>query len=504
MEKTIKSLCSLFVAAVMVLCMVPSAMAAITEGIEIETVALVGSGAGFSGTDLKATMNDNWFLNQFDRKVLEYNSTASGLEANVSKMVKLTEIGDGLEFTLAEKATVKRLDLWIMSLGGIKDYRVLASDDGTNYDITVADATFPLYNGTTEATDANAVSSYYPIVFDAPVEAKSIKFVVDSFVNDDESVAYISEAKLYNTNEIDLGQNTDLQNVKLSSSSYLYGYSPYVSDYTAWGLRSGISNTISSSSENRYSSDGQMWPYGDNNGTLYYPSKSSSSTYLWWGTTFGNSKVKINKIGLDLEHRSEWSSSAKGVVTGFEVYVTDNHDNIIGTKIGDPTGENEVKESWTKIATISCNLTDGSDDILFELPEAKEAAAIFVKVTAFTETPMLRGVKMYSVANYELTSRLENEKLDGTAAPGETLTFSIDSENNNCPNAKVFFALYSNEILQNITVEPLVLSAVDNRTYSVNYTIPEDASGTLSVRAFYLDSVTLVPLINNPPTVSAD
>ena len=251
---------------------------------------------------------------------------------------------------------------------------------------------------------------------------------------------------------------------------------------------------------------GQMWPYYQNSTSpiLVAPVDQNdvSLSYFWWGTTFGHSKVKINKIGLDLVHAG---SKAKGTVTEFEVWVTQNHDNMIGTKINiDPTTKTEVVNGgWTKVATINCNLTTDNTDTLFEIPEAVEASAIFVKVTGFTGVPMLRGISMYSVANYELTSSLENAALTGTVAPGNTLTFSIDSENNNLPNAKVYFALYSDGIIETVTVKPLALSAVDNRTYSVNYTIPNDATGTLSVRAFYLDGSTLVPLINAPVSVSA-
>jgi len=440
MNKRFKSAISLLLTMVMLTGIAPfSIHAAVDQGIEIETVAPIGS-ASFEGEDLLAAMGDNWFLNQYDRKVLDDAGNTSTLSANLDKMIKLTEVGDGLEFTLVEKAIVKRLDLWIISLGGIEDYTVLVSEDGVNYDITVADAQFPLYNGSAVATDADAVSSYYPIVFDAPVEAKSIKFVVDSFA-DNSSTAYISEARLYDTNDINLGKNIALQGPKkLSNNNYLTGFSPYICEYSSYGKLSQSGTKVSSSDDFYYSKradtakwvPGQMWPYYQNSTSaiLVAPVNHSdaSLSYFWWGTTFGHSKVKINKIGLNLVHAG---SKAKGTVTEFEVWVTQNHDNMIGKKIAsDPTKTTEAVNSWAKVATINCNLTTDNTDTLFEIPEALEASAILVKITGFTGVPMLRGVSMYSKAEAELSgiSRATANVFD-TVITTDTSDNTVASEN---------------------------------------------------------------------------
>lgn len=406
------------------------------------------------------------------------NLTDKTPAANLDKVAKFTTANSGLEFAWLAEKTFKRLDLWILSFGGVKEYKIEALENGSW--TTVQEDEFLQYD--VALADTATRASYYPIVFDRPVTTKNIRFVIKSFY--DEKGAYISEAKLRETNDVNLG----VKNFYNLSSGGVRGVSPYLN---------GFANSESSATKN-YSgftnskNTGYAWPFYSSGSTrIYVEDDTTDEQGIWYSTTFDRSKVKVNKIGINL---------SSGSVSQFKVYVHTSCDK--GTFwTGNPPYLVE-HYGYTLVDTVDCNITSETD-VLFEIPKAYEACAILIQIPEgqFTEGTKIDSFDFYSVADYELTPELSDAAAvatDGLVA-GKDVTFSVFSCNNT-KDADVFFALYSGTQLIDIDKKDMPLSGV--KTHTAKYTIPADTTETdLSVKAYMWDGTTLVPLL--PSAVTA-
>jgi len=121
-----------------------------------------------------------------------------------------------------------------------------------------------------------------------------------------------------------------------------------------------------------------------------------------------------------------------------------------------------------------------------------------VKVTEYTEDLQLLPFNVYLKGEKSLPVVLENEKVTGNLAAGETLTYSVDVENQS-KGAKVFFAIYEDGKLACVSPVDINLVATDDAgkydNATATYTIPAGLGENLTCKAFLLDSLgKLIPL----------
>jgi len=429
----------------------------------------VGTTTGIfaEGTD-ESILTDKYYYVAYDYDLLKKNNPSVTIADNVNRFAKLEGENSGIKWSWSVKTTTKRLDMWLAGAGGIKDYEIQKSNNGTTWE-KVQSGEFA------QASDTYAY--YYPIVLDEPVTAKNLRIVAKSFYGDAKT-AYISETIVRDTNDINLGQDSLIG--KQADNVQYWSYSPYLVGFNA-------SDTTSGSCLNGYTYIYPVYSAGGSAGSV-----KADENGLWYATSFGSSKVKVNKFGVKV---------SAGTITKLEVYVA-NGTALHGTaKPTCPLEYSGTKNNYELVAVIDCNLTSASTE-LFEIPNAIAGNGILVKAVGTSDATISR-YQFYSVGDYELESVLAptNEKIEGTVAAGEKLTFSVFSRNYNAPNAKVYFALYEDNAITDITVVPCALSGV--KTQTATYTIPAGANGALKVIAYLWDGITLVPYIENPVVVTS-
>lgn len=497
MKKNLKTAFSLMVAALMIVGMVPSAMAAVNKGLTADSTALFGT-ANFAEGYNAGILTDDYYYVSYDTG--SYKGVV--LKDNLSKVAAFTAADSGIVWTWNNPVSVKRIDLWILDVGGVGDFEIQTSEDSSwNSPVTVASGNLDHYTGTTVLNEeAPALASYYPIVLQKEVRnVKNLRFVIKSFA-DSNNKAYISQAMVYDTNDINLGEHK-----LLSQSKTANGHSPYLRGYA---LSTTEKETVNSSNGSIYTAqaDGTMWPYWSSGDVINltpfavadnYPdaTKDKIDGNMWYGTSSYLSKIVINKIRLNvntgniLEFKI-WSTTGGGTEKS-----TNDPKYICRANKLQNVPLNQGKD-WKEIATVTCDITKNStiDERTFYIPQAEPSAHFFIQITKYglDKTPSIGSIDMYSVADYELPPYIDNVTL--VESEGK-VTFSAYSFNNNIPNAKVFFAFYSDELLKSVAVKDFALS--ENRDYSVPCEVPE-LTGTVTVRAFLLDAGTLVPLLPAP------
>lgn len=484
MKKTLKSLISLLTVAMMLLAFAPAGMAAPPATLDASaTATLFGEGASTTATvTVDALLTDEYF---YMAKDVGYAGV--GVSSNLDKVVAFTKVDSGIEWSF-DATLIKRLDIWMLNCGGIGDYQVTALVNGN--ETVVASGNLDKNDAAAVSTTDNSTASYYPIVFENGVETTKLKFIIKSFSEEDNQTAYISEAKVYNHN------NIDFSGEYYSSTSRLL--SPYLVGFQTGNRTSGT--YAQEASTYTAGNGGRIWS-GSGTGSSRYKLIDDGTNGIWYATGFNHSKVKVNKIGLTL---------SRGTIREFEVWVAeDNSEANFVENYHKTNGYVLTKYSnrgWRKLTTVKCNITPDTDDYTFAIPNAVEANSYMILATDFDEYvsgdettgTMIEYVNMYSVADNELPSEVYSQGISGTVDAGQTITLDMGTNNLTNANAKVFFALYSGTELKNVT--PVARPVEGSNFYTVDYQIPADAGDNLSVKAFVWDGTTLKPLLNTPAT----
>lgn len=104
------------------------------------------------------------------------------VKRNLDKVAKFTAVNSGILYANEIPAEVKRLDLWILNNGGIKEYRVEKSDNKKDWTsvkagefkkYTSAPVDDTIYNEDGSVNKkATTQASYYPVIFDEPVKRR--------------------------------------------------------------------------------------------------------------------------------------------------------------------------------------------------------------------------------------------------------------------------------------------------------------------------------------------
>ena len=445
--------------------------------------SLFGNGAAFGDGKDAGILTDNFYYVKHDCEKM----SDPDVKQNLAEVAKFTSTDSGIQYSneVPTTETVRRLDLWILNDGGIKDYHVAASDDGSGW-TTVKSGTFArghasytndtTYNGDGSVNKkADTFASYYPVIFDNPVNAAYVRFVIDSFY-DDTKGAYISQAILSDTNEINLAAYGKLPNNYSETNSW--AYSPYIV---------GFSGTCAPVSYDT----ARIWCHYSNGYQGYGMVKESGN--LYYATTFGDARVKVNRVGINL---------SAGSITQFEVWrgLDDTGRVMHYTNNAAPFDTNNMtKNQYERVAVVDCNITTAnSSSLLFDIPRAVEADAYMIKVTACSDNANISSFKFYSLADSELSPAYETPTFTGTVAPNEELTFNILSCNETNADAAVFFGLYDGSLLLNATINPLPISGGIGE-HIAHYTVPADAAGeNLTACAYFWNQTTLTPILGLP------
>lgn len=102
------------------------------------------------------------------------------------------------------------------------------------------------------------------------------------------------------------------------------------------------------------------------------------SDNFYYATTFGASKVKVNRVGIELQ---------AGTITQFEVWRGNSETgNVLYESTGIPSLDTyeKTKNQYKRIAVIDCNLTTESTE-LFDLPYGRGGGRLYVKMTGCSD-----------------------------------------------------------------------------------------------------------------------
>ena len=399
MNKKLNLILSILTATVMLLNIMPVAMAETTTGVLAPLSATITTFGTVEGN--VSVLTDDFFYSPYDAAT-KYSPTASkkqGAALNDTTkgdVVGFTSTDSGIKWAFSNETAVKRIDLWILTHGGIGEYTVTAKNDTEDLgEITTGNLT-PVYTHT-NATAGGVHATYYPIVFPSEVKATEVTLAIDSF-GTEANAAYISEARIYNTNEINLGEHG-----LFSSTGTDQGWSPYLERYAMSAKNSATTaTTVAYNSSNTR----EMWPY-TSSGVDYLRESGATSTFeggggrAWYATSLGSGKAKINKLTVNING---------GNITKVTVHSRENAPDTsyhrgIGTGAYYPMAADYP--AWTNVAEFSCNITKKSseDDRTFEIPNAIASADIFIEFEyASGSKAEIRSIDMYCVADSELTS----------------------------------------------------------------------------------------------------
>lgn len=435
MTKQLKSAFSILLTLAMLISVMPSekVSAASVFDAEISVFNADGTSTGIvdsSITDVKTQLlGDNWYYTHYEGVTNlgvtnETNGpTNTAVSQNLARVAKFSEVDSGIMFSWDEDVTVKRLDLWILNDGGIKDYEIQISSDGTDWEEPA------FISGTFDAPYSGKLSDhfmtlalYYPIVFENKVETQYLRFVIKSFIDEQNPVAYISEAVIRDTNDVNLSK-LDFY----TSSGGNRMNSPFMWGFTLSQNNENSTNVAVNSSTN----SGKIWPCWGSGSKLNVTADATDG--IWIANSFYRSKVKVNRVGFNI--------SGEGTVKEFEVWATPSGGQAA---IWSANPSLPSKSGlWTKIATIKCNVTkdtDADNGVLFDIPYPINANGYLIRIPVdkFEGTVALSSLVMQSVSDKEDLSDfaaaikliLENTKVNDDK-DNINLTSTFEYKNNN-------------------------------------------------------------------------
>jgi len=526
MKKSIKSLISILTIAMMLLALVPTAMAAqqsfsVTAPLNA-TISIFRNG---EDTEESTTiLTDGFYYSKGD----VYGSDGV-LASNTDKVISFNSANSGIKWSFDKITPVKRIDMWVLNTGAIDEYvietRNSNSEDwkivhtGTlamydEFDDTISTGTKANQYDAFYSDDASLQTwaSYYPIILPQNVSAKDIRFRIVSFptsINGTQiETAHISQTMIYDTNDI---------NLWYYNAAY---YSPYRTGYslsTAYQPTNKKTSLYKSDYRPTAGSYQAIKPFATlADTTLGVP--ESEIGRMWYATSFERSDIKINRIAVNV---------TAGTIKKVKIHVIeDNHINnflnhnstlnmipIYNTRFNPEETSNSgyIKlsgiQSWTEepVYTIDCNLTKNSTtaEKTIDIPQAIAASGIFIEFEYEEEenvTPTVSSIGLYSVADYELNPGITKSDLSGTVDAGETVTLNLATKELTNANAKVYFAVYSGDELK--AAQAVGCPFTGTATYSpIEYTIPATAGDNLTLKAFIWDGTTLKPLLATPVVV---
>jgi len=299
MKNRIKKALSLLLSFLMVLSVMPVVSLAATQ-IEDAIVTVFNADGSQDGIlDSTATadiLSDNWYYTHHEGTALGASEDTTAVANNLARVAKFTQADSGIAWSWADEVTVKRIDLWIHTEGGVKDYEIQTSEDGENWNDTVFQGSFDPHHEGTMYDRSMSLASYYPIVLNEAIQTKYIRFVIKSFIDSTET-AYIAEAKVYDTNMINFGEIGIFSSYK-ARSPYLWGF-----------LLSGHTGTLTEQTNSAYTggrNNGGILPAWSSGQTVRYPTNDhvKPEEGIWYATSFYRSKAKVNRVGFDVLGKS--------------------------------------------------------------------------------------------------------------------------------------------------------------------------------------------------------
>lgn len=429
-------------------------------------------------SDSVSTFGDVTFAEGKDSSLLSdgvYLNKKDVAEAsNTDLLGKFSAVDSGIEFSYETEIEARRLEIWVKGKTAVKDYEIQIWKD--NQWQTHKE-------GTLEQTAYSSSENYafvHIITFD---KAKSTKFrfVIKSFA-DSVSDAYISEAILRNTNNINL-VGVKAYPEKMANGSMRHVYSPYAGNIFVSG------NTDSNYHARNRDNNGAIWPFNWSNSTFNIIPNGNKA----WYTVLTNEVCQeINKVVVNIQ---------SGTATDIDVFcssatkMSDKLWSANATSTVEPT--TVQPDTWTKVQSVTGNYSTGAVEI--EIPESKPGVVWAVVVNGCSSNFVMAPMELYVLDYNELTPILGEGSIaiaDDTVDAGEEATYSIFACNKNYPDAAVFFALYSGDTLIDAAKADMPISGID--TFEAKYTVPTNAEGELTLKAYLWDGKTLVPILNGP------
>jgi len=424
-----KKLISILLVAMMLIVAVPVS----AEGEATETTFVSGD---------NALLNDDYRFTY-----AEYRQDYKLPNAMTSKFVKFEKTGDGIEWSFDEEKTVKRLDFWVWPERAINKYSVqVYNAQNDRWDTVYGDEWNPDSLAIGSTTDNSRNTSWYSAVLNSGVATTKLRFVIDSFT-DSEIGAYIAEANVGETNEIQLATKDTTNNDGLSHSIYV--------SHARHTSSSGLRKTQDSQSGYR---------------------STGTNANTNWNSTYGYALYRVS------------FSVNTGTVYSFEVWCSNNEDDFSDSILSSlPSG------TWKKVLTV--NGAHKNKNVTYDIPDSNKAEYWMIRITEKASgTLNINGPAVF----YELAeNELNKTAFKGIPEAGNKVIFTLDKHENLKQNttgkANIYFALYDG--IKLISVTPVENVTLDSAINSLIYTVPTGATGDLSLRAFIWDgSENLKPL----------
>lgn len=434
-----------------------------------QSTSLFGEGASFATGIDESILTDNFYNVSGEANVKP--------TADASKFATFTSTESGIQWSWDTPMTTKRLDLWISQCGAVKDYEIQISDNGSNWTTHYEGAFDQSY---TEDT----LSYYYPVLY-PEVSTKNIRFVIKSFKTGLSS-AYISQAIIRDNDEVSLNADRTMP--------WLWEANPTSTSGHARSLFGSYYFNVSDSTRTDVSGkrlDYGVWPFNWNSND-YVSLKPAADGTLWYAISFRKSPVKINRVRITMTAGTATGAELMSSQTLHSGYDWDAAEWIRPDLNG---GNYDSEIVLTNQSYSSANVVE------FEVPESSEAVQWMVKLTGCSSNVRVSDVDFYMVHDEDLQPILGEGSIaiaDDTVDAGEEATFSIFACNKNYPDAAVFFALYSGDTLIDAAKADMPISGID--TFEAKYTVPTNAEGELTLKAYLWDGKTLVPILNGPAT----
>ena len=412
------------------------------------------------------------------------------------KIISLDNSKKVIEFEWETEQSVKRLEMWIWQIGAVKDYEIKIPNgtDWVTHSEGTLDQTQPV-----DGSDSKNRAGFYLIQFDA-VKTSKLRFVVKNF-RDGQTSAKIAEAIPRSSDNVNLLAKSTVNKENLGSVDAGLADGKYMSAYAQGFLVSNaadpgnINNTLSGI--NYRFNEKSIWPaYSSGSTELVIRSDPDDTTNTtWYLTRFPDSPQKINRVVIPIGN----GTVEEIQILYSQISLEDKTDHM--ANFGYPSsatasiplpGEDKgfnlatnVKGSFEKGTKVTVDIPDA---------EAKKAEYWLVKIIGKDSTVTIKPIEMYSLPS---TTYMEEPTLTGNVAPGEKVSFKIFSSNNTDADSTVFFALYENEELNSVTKVGMPLEGI--KEHSATYTVPAGVTGKLSVKAFFWNAKTLVPILNSDP-----